>query len=123
MASDIKSKTSPKKSGRAPAMSVEAHQNQMISLANKCAEEQLRKGTASSQIICHYLKMSSEKERLAIEREKAELELVKAKTKAIQSSEKMESMFAKALSAFSTYRGETDRAGDEDGDEDEEDIF
>ena len=109
-----------KKSGRAPAMSVEAHQNQMISLANKCAEEQLRKGTASSQIICHYLKMGSERERLAVEQAKADLELTKAKTKAIESSERMDEMFTKALKVFSSYRGETDGEEDED---DEEDIF
>ena len=101
-------------------MSVEAHQNQMISLANKCAEEQLRKGTASSQIICHYLKMGSERERLAVEQAKADLELTKAKTKAIESSERMDEMFTKALKVFSSYRGETD--GEED-DEDEEDVF
>ena len=120
MASNTNSKKDIEKSERAPAMSVESHQNQMISLANKCAEDQLRKGTASSQIICHYLKLGSEKEKLSIEREKAELELVKAKTKAIQSSERMESMFAKALSAFSSYRGEVDA---EEEDDDEEELY
>ena len=109
-----------KKSGRAPAMSVEANDNEMISLANKCAREQLRKGTASSQIICHYLKMGSERERLAVEQARADLELTKAKTKAIESSERMDRMFARDLSAFSSYRGETE--GEED-DEDEEDVF
>lgn len=120
MANDIKSTKTQRKVSKAPAMSMEAQQNQMISLANKCAEEQLRKGTASSQIICHYLKMGSEKERLAIEREKAELELVKAKTKAIESSERMQEMFSEALKVFSSYRGET--VGGEDDDE-SEDIF
>lgn len=106
------------KSKRAPAMSLEAHQNQMISLANKCAEEQLRKGTASSQIICHYLKMGSERERLAVEQARADLELTRAKTKAIESSERMDEMFTKALKVFSSYRGETDEE-----DEDEEDVY
>ena len=117
MPTDIKSKKTDRKSGRAPAMSIDAHDNKMISLANKCAEEQLRKGTASSQIICHYLKMGSEKERLAIEREKAELELVKAKTKAIESSEQMQQMFNEAIRVFTAYRGGIDEEGDEDGDE------
>ena len=107
------------KSKRAPAMSLEAHQNQMISLANKCAEEQLRKGTASSQIICHYLKMGSERERLAVEQARADLELTRAKTKAIESSERMDEMFTKALKVFSSYRGETD----DEEDEDEEDVY
>lgn len=107
------------KSKRAPAMSLESHQNQMISLANKCAEEQLRKGTASSQIICHYLKMGSERERLAVEQARADLELTRAKTKAIESSERMDEMFTKALKVFSSYRGETDNEEDED----EEDVY
>lgn len=120
MPNDIKSKNSTRKSSRAPAMSIEANDNEMISLANKCAREQLRNGTASSQIICHYLKMGSERERLAVEQAKADLELTRAKTKSIESSERMESMFARALSAFSDYRGETDSEGDDD---DEEDIL
>ena len=105
---------------RAPAMSKEAHDNQMISLANKCAEEQLRKGTASSQIICHYLKMGSERERLAVEQAKADLELTRAKTKAIESSEQMQQMFQDAIRVFTAYRGGTDGEGDED---EEADIF
>lgn len=120
MSTDVKSRGSSKKAGRGPAMSTEANDNEMISLANKCAREQLRKGTASSQIICHYLKMGSEKERIAVEQAKADLELTKAKTKAIESSERIESMFARALSAFSDYRGETDREGDDD---DEEELY
>lgn len=110
------------KSRKSPAMSKEGHDNRMISLANKCAEEQLRKGTASSQIICHYLKMGSEKERLAIEREKAELDLLKAKTKSIESADRMNEMFTQALKVFSSYRGEDDDGYGEDG-EDEEDIY
>lgn len=108
------------KSRRSPTMSVEGNDNRLISLANKCAEKQLRDGTASSQIICHYLKLGSEKERLSIEKERAELELLRAKTKAIQSGEERDAMFAKALRAFSSYRGETDLGED---DEDEEDIY
>lgn len=104
-----------------PAMSTEGHDNRMISLANKCAEEQLRKGTASSQIICHYLKMGSEKERLAIEKERAELDLLRAKTKSIESADKMNEMFAEALKVFSSYRGEDNDGYEED--DDEEDIY
>lgn len=107
------------KSRRRPTMSEEGSENQMISLAHKCAEEQLRKGTASSQIICHYLKMGSEKERLAIEKDKAELELLRAKTRSIESADQMNEMFAQALKVFSSYRGETD----DEEDEDEEDIY
>ena len=53
-----------------PALTPEARENQMIALAVDCAEQQLRDGTASSQVIVHYLKLGSSKERL--EKEKLE---------------------------------------------------
>ena len=40
-----------------PPTSLEAQENLMISLAVQCAEKQLRDGTASSQVITHYLKL------------------------------------------------------------------
>lgn len=45
-----------------PPTSLEAQENLMISLAVQCAEKQLRDGTASSQVITHYLKLGSSKE-------------------------------------------------------------
>lgn len=47
-----------------PPTSLEAQENLMISLAVQCAEKQLRDGTASSQVITHYLKLGSSKEQL-----------------------------------------------------------
>ena len=39
-----------------PALSPEARENQLVSLAVDLAEKKLREGTASSQVITHYLK-------------------------------------------------------------------
>ena len=47
-----------------PALTAEARENQLIALATDLAEQQLRAGTASSQVITHYLKLASSKERL-----------------------------------------------------------
>ena len=44
-----------------PALTPEARENQMIALAVDLAEQQLRDGTASSQVITHYLKLGSTK--------------------------------------------------------------
>ena len=44
-----------------PVMTPEARENQLISLAIDLAEQQLRNGTASSQVITHYLKLGSSK--------------------------------------------------------------
>ena len=67
-----KVKISPESSGRRmrPALTPEARENQLVSLAVDLAEQQLRDGTASSQVITHYLKLGSTKERL--EKEKLE---------------------------------------------------
>ena len=49
---------------RKKALSPEARENQLIAYATNLAERQLREGTASSQVIVHYLKLGSSKERL-----------------------------------------------------------
>ena len=54
--------------------------------AEKLAEEQLRNGTASSQIITHYLKLATVREQLEKENLKEDIKLKKAKTDAIESA-------------------------------------
>ena len=66
----------PSKSMR-PAISPDAREKQLISLAIDLAEQQLKDGTASSQVITHFLKMGSEREKL--ERERLEEENKKLK--------------------------------------------
>lgn len=93
------SESPPKRSS--PALTPEAEENEMIALAVAQARKQLMEGTASSQIICHYLKLGSTTERIEKEKSKRELELLEAKTEAIKSAERMESLYAEALKAFS----------------------
>ena len=61
-----------------PPTSLEAQENLMISLAVQCAEKQLRDGTASSQVITHYLKLGSSKERIEKEILEKQKELIEA---------------------------------------------
>jgi hypothetical protein len=77
----------------------------MISLAIDCAEKQLREGTASSQVITHYLKLASTKNQLEMEKLKKENELLKAKTEAIKSAKSQEELYAKAIEAIRIYSG------------------
>lgn len=88
-----------------PALTPEARENQLISLAVDLAEKQLREGTASSQVITHYLKMGSPSERLKREQMEEENELLKAKTKAIRESGDMSVMYEKAIKAIQSYSG------------------
>lgn len=69
-----------------PPVSLEAQENLMISLAVQCAEKQLRDGTASSQVITHYLKLGSSKERIEKEILEKQKELIEAKTKTLNSN-------------------------------------
>lgn len=91
---------------RRPAMSPEVRESQMISLAVDLAERQLMDGTASSQVITHYLKLGSttaKTEREILERQR---DLLEAKTENLQSSKRMEDMYAEALKAMRTYGGQ-----------------
>ena len=88
-----------------PALTPEARENQMISLAVDLAEKQLMEGTASSQVITHYLKLGSTKERLEKEKLEEENKLLKAKTEALQSAKRVEELYADAISAMKRYSG------------------
>lgn len=91
-----------------PPVTPEAQENLMISLAIQCAEKQLREGTASSQVITHYLKLGSSKERIEKEILEKQKELIEAKTKNLNSSNEAKELYNKALIAFRRYSGAYD---------------
>lgn len=88
---------------RATATTPEARENQLMALAYDVAEEQLRNKTASSQVITHFLKLATAREKLEQERLKKENQLLEAKTKAIESGEHMEELYSNAIQAFKGY--------------------
>ena len=87
------------------ALDPEARENQMISLAENLAEKQLMDGTASSQVITHYLKLGTAKYKLELERTKQENALLQAKTEMTQSYKNIEKLYSDAMKAFSSYSG------------------
>ena len=89
-----------------PALSPEARENQLISLAVDLAEQQLRDGTASSQVITHYLKLGSTKERIEKEILEKQKELIEAKTQSLQSAQRIEELYMNALDAMRKYSGQ-----------------
>lgn len=91
-----------------PALTPEARENQMISLAVDLAEKQLIEGTASSQVITHFLKLATAREQLERERLAKENELLAAKTKAMESAERVEELYTKAIKAMQIYGGHGD---------------
>lgn len=93
---------------RRPALTPEAREQQLISLAIDAAEKQLIEGTASSQVITHFLKLGSSKERLEKEKLEEENKLLRAKTKAVESSEEIKVLYADAVRAMQRYSGVED---------------
>lgn len=91
-----------------PALTPEARENQLISLAVDLAEKQLREGTASSQVITHYLKLGSTKEKIEKEILEKQKELIEAKTKSYQSAEELKELYMGALDAMKRYGGHGD---------------
>lgn len=93
-----------------PALTPEARENQLISLAVDLAEKQLIEGTASSQVITHYLKLGSTKEKIEKEILEKQKELISAKTENLKSARRIEALYEDAIKAMRKYSGN----GDED---------
>lgn len=89
-----------------PALSPEARENQLISLAVNLVEQRLLDGTASSQEVTHFLKLGSMKERQERERQAEEIKLLKAKTEALQSAKRVEELYTNAINAMRRYSGQ-----------------
>ena len=95
-----------------PALSPEARENQLVSLAIDLAEQQLLAGTASAQVITHYLKLGSTKDRIEKEILEKQKDLIVAKTESIQSAKRVEELYLNALNAMRSYTGS--QGGEED---------
>ena len=93
------------KSGSRPASTPEARENQMISLAVDLAEKQLREGTASNQVIVHYLRLGSKKARLEQEMLSKKTELIAAQAESVKSAQRVEELYSEALAAMRLYSG------------------
>lgn len=88
-----------------PALTPEARENQLISLAVDLVEQRLRDGTASAQETTHFLKLASQKNKIELERAKLENELIRAKTQNLRDQADMKTLYADAIAAMRRYGG------------------
>lgn len=95
----------PKQVKRAPAKTREARENQLVDSAFALAEKQIQEGTASSQVITHFLKLGSTRERLEQQKITNENLLAKAKVDQIESQARMEDLYSKAIKSMRSYQG------------------
>lgn len=103
----------PKKPLRRPATTPEGRENQLTAMAFDLAERQLADGTASAQVISHFLKMGSTREVLEQERIRHENELLRVKAEALERAKDIEKLMADALNAMRSYKGEEVEISDE----------
>jgi hypothetical protein len=88
-----------------PATSPEMRELQLADSAYDLAEEQIESGTASSQVITHFLKMGSSRERLEQQRMQHEIELMEVKKEQLEGQKRVEELYANALAAMRGYSG------------------
>ena len=98
----VPTETRPK---QRPASTATGREAQMVNLAIDLAEEQLRNGTASSQVIVHFLKLGTEKEKLERQKLEMETEKLKAQKEVLEASKRTDEMYDKAIAAMRTYMG------------------
>jgi len=104
----VKESTAEVTRRRRPALDPEARENQVIAAAYDLAEQQILNGTASSQVITHFLKLGSTKERIEKEILEKQKELITAKTEALQATKETKELFEKAIKQFAIYNGKGD---------------
>lgn len=114
MAKVTNSKSPDSSPKRRPALTPEARENQLISMAVDLAEKQLAEGTASSQVITHFLKLGSTKEKIEKEILEKQKELISAKTDALQSQKRIEELYTDAIAAMRRYSGNGGNSDDSD---------
>ena len=98
---------------RPPATTPEGRENQLVALAVDLAEKQLAGGTASAQVITHYLKLGSPREELERDRLRKENELLDARREALESAKRVEELYSSALDAMRAYAGQEPRSVDD----------
>lgn len=106
MASRRNSDEQQPRTRRKPATTPEQREHQLVNLAMDLAEKQLRDGTASAQVVTHYLKLGSSREVLEQRRLSGEVGLIDAKKTDIEGRKRMEELMEEAMQAFRSYSGQ-----------------
>jgi len=108
MASTKRTTAARRETNRPPAITPDQRENQLIEAAVDLAEQQLKAGEASAQVITHYLKLGSSRERLEQQRIRNEVLLLETKRELMESEKRTEQLMIEALNAMRNYTGAND---------------
>lgn len=100
-------KQSPESNKRktAPASTPEGRQAQIVAAAVDLAEQRILDGTASNQLLLHYIKIADPMRKIEEEILEKQKELIVAKTENLASQKKMEELYSEAIKAMTRYSG------------------
>lgn len=84
---------------------VEARENELISLAVDQAEQMLRAGRAPQSVLLHYLQLGASDYPLRKERLERQNELMRAKKEVLEKQDYMEELTKNAIDAMYKYSG------------------
>lgn len=93
---------------RRPAETPEARESQLVSAAYDLAERQIFDGTASSQVMTHFLKVGSTRDRIERQKLDKEVQMLQAKIDYMESAQRVEELYGEAMVAFRSYSGQED---------------
>lgn len=113
------SRSAPREPGprQRPGMTPDEREAELVAAAVELAHKQILEGTASSQVLTHFLQLGSEKEKLQRERLKLENKLIEAKTEAIEAQKDVKELYLRAMRAMVTYSGGTPLPEELEGEE------
>jgi hypothetical protein len=91
---------------RSRARTLEGREQELTNHAYDLAERQILDGTASSQVVTHFLKMGSTRELVEQERLRGQIEVDRVKAEQLESQKRIETMYVEALEAMRSYSGQ-----------------
>jgi hypothetical protein len=98
--------TAPVTRRRKPAKTPEERENQLIAAAVNLAERQIEDGSASAQVVTHFLKLGSTRERMEQDKLRAEHELLMKRIETADATKHVEELYSEALNAMRVYSGQ-----------------
>lgn len=93
------------RASRPPARTPEGRELRIASSILDLVEEQVKDKTVSSQVMTHFLKLTTERERLERLKLEKEVELLAKRAESVESAARMEVLYSEAINALRTYQG------------------
>ena len=93
-----------------PSVNHEDREKELIAMAENLAVQRIMDGTASNQLLVHFLKENTVRARLEREKLEEEIKNIKAKTKAVETSGDLDAKYQEVLDTMKAYRGVVGRS-------------